>query len=153
MARDHGDTEREYHLGLTFTVRVGSLADPEESWHPELGIVARALLADQPRLDAYLLYRCASALADDGAIQDHTDLCDWLDVPTDYEPVIRHLLGLHLPPATRRLLQDLAGPDPEYAEADSSFLAALEKVIAVEPAGYWLHRAADRDAATKSEGD
>lgn len=94
-------------------------------WLIHLHAIARALYADKVRLTNYLIYRWAwDVIADDPAIT----LCQDLGAPGESEEMVKYLLGLHLPPATRRYLQDALGSDMAF-----EFLENLEEIIAVRP--------------------
>jgi len=151
-------TPQEHHVGFAFEVTVGDVPDalveakatewggsPTDSWYHHLQAVVRALRADTARLDAYIAHRCAwGMMLEEEAEGDR--LCATLEVPSDSEEVITLLLGLHLPPATRRFVKSLREPwrDGEGREHDAcfDFAETLAEVIVVAPAGVWHHRAA-----------
>jgi len=150
-------TTQEHHVGFAFEVTVGDVPDAlveahvaercgsrADSWYHHLQVVIRALRADTARLDAYVAHRCAwDLLLEAGAEGDQ--LCTTLEVPSDSEEVLTLLLGLHLPPGTRRFLKSLPEPwkDDEGNAHDGcyAFAEAIAEVIVV-PAGVWHHRAA-----------
>ncbi len=151
-------TMQEHHVGFAFEVTVGDVPDAlveakvaewggsrAESWYHHLQVVVRALRADTARLDAYVAHRCAwDLLPEEGAEGDR--LCTTLEVPSDSEEVLTLLLGLRLPPGTRRFLKSLREPwrDDEGNDNDVcyAFAEAIAEVIVVVPAGVWHHRAA-----------